>query len=182
MWPKLGAVATTRTRSDPGRSKTKHLQTKPFRTGPGLCLADLLPSIGELVECVSGDDVATDELHGRIALGGLLPQNGAGKHRVVPALFAEVNFNLNTHTHTHSEMSDGPDRRKSDFLKTGTELTGSSSLCVQTPLHCLCSITCLMFISTGKAMQPDAKLKQPQHQSCSQSLAFVILQNTIALN
>lgn len=42
---------------------------------------------------------------------------------------------------------------------TRQELTGSSSLCVQTPLHCLCSITCLMFISTGNAMQPDAKLK-----------------------
>lgn len=41
------------------------------------------------------------------------------------------------------------------FKKT---LTGSSSLCVQTPLHCLCSITCLMFMSTGKAIQPDAKL------------------------
>lgn len=43
--------------------------------------------------------------------------------------------------------------------ETRRTLTGSSSLCVQTPLHCLCSITCLMFISTGNAMQPDAKLE-----------------------
>lgn len=40
-----------------------------------------------------------------------------------------------------------------------TQLTGNSSLCVQTPLHCLCSITCFMFISTGNAIQPDAKLQ-----------------------
>lgn len=47
-------------------------------------------------------------------------------------------------------------------------LTGSSSLCVQTPLHCLCSITCLMFISTGKAIQPDAKLQRNRQSRSSQ--------------
>lgn len=44
-------------------------------------------------------------------------------------------------------------------VRVCVKLTGSSSLCVQTPLHCLCSMTCLMFINTGSAMQPDAKLK-----------------------
>lgn len=40
----------------------------------------LLSSIGELVEGVSGDHVPADELHGRVALRGLLPQDGAGEH------------------------------------------------------------------------------------------------------
>lgn len=57
-------------------------------------------------------------------------------------------------------------------------LTGSSSLCVQTPLHCLCSITCLMFISTGKAIQPDAKLQKSTHGSVSKVL--IIGQNLLA--
>lgn len=30
--------------------------------------SDLLPSVGEFVESISGDDVATDELHGGVAL------------------------------------------------------------------------------------------------------------------
>ena len=59
----------------------------------------LLSSIGELVQGVSGDDVAADELHRRVALRGLLPQDGAGKHGVVPTLLTEVNFNLKTHNH-----------------------------------------------------------------------------------
>lgn len=40
----------------------------------------LLSSIGELVEGISGDHMPTDELHGRVALRGLLPQDGAGEH------------------------------------------------------------------------------------------------------
>lgn len=55
---------------------------------------DLLPRIGEFVEGISGDDVATDELHGRVAFRGLLPENRAGKHRVVPAFLPQVDFNL----------------------------------------------------------------------------------------
>lgn len=58
------------------------------------CFADLLPSISQFVEGISGDDVATDELHGWIALWGLLPEDRTGEHRVVPALLPQVNFNL----------------------------------------------------------------------------------------
>lgn len=54
-------------------------------------------------------------------------------------------------------------RRDNCILKTLIGLTGSSSLCVHTPLHCLCSITCLMFISTGKAIHPDAKLQRNRY-------------------
>lgn len=37
----------------------------------------------ELVEGISGDDMATDEAHWRIALSRLLPQYWAGKYGVV---------------------------------------------------------------------------------------------------
>lgn len=57
-------------------------------------MVDLLPSVCQFVEGVSGDDVAADELHGWIALRGLLPEDGAGEHRVVPALLPQVDFNL----------------------------------------------------------------------------------------
>lgn len=39
-----------------------------------------LSSINELVEGVPGDHVATDELDGRVGIGGLLPEDGAGEH------------------------------------------------------------------------------------------------------
>lgn len=32
------------------------------------CTADLLPSVSQFVEGISGDDMATYELHGRVAL------------------------------------------------------------------------------------------------------------------
>lgn len=120
---------------------------------------NLLPSISQFVEGISGDDVATDELHGWIALWGLLPEDRTGEHRVVPALLPQVNFNLRKKKKKIkrvNQLNGGTElKQRWKFKKT---LTGSSSLCVQTPLHCLCSITCLMFMSTGKAIQPDAKL------------------------
>lgn len=38
--------------------------------------------------------MATDELHGGVALRRLLPEDGAGEHRVIPALLPQVDFNL----------------------------------------------------------------------------------------
>lgn len=51
-------------------------------------MGNLLSSINELVECISGDNVATDEPDGRVEIHGLLAEDGAGEHRVVPALHA----------------------------------------------------------------------------------------------
>lgn len=68
---------------------------------------------------------------------------------------------------------------------TRQKLTGSSSLCVQTPLHCLCSITCLMFISTGNAMQPEAKLKANQTIAIlhlEDQLMYLLLHQTSCVN
>lgn len=42
--------------------------------------------------------MATDELHGRVALRGLLSENRTGEHGVVPALLPQVNFNLDEQT------------------------------------------------------------------------------------
>ncbi len=65
-----------------------------------------------------------------------------------------------------NQLSGGKERKLVMDGNSRTQgLTGSSSLCVQTPLHCLCSITCLMFISTGKAIQPDAKLHRNRQGS-----------------
>lgn len=61
----------------------------------------LLPSVGEFVKGVSGDDVAADELHGWVALRRLLPQDGTRKHWVIPALFAQVYLDLHTDTHKY---------------------------------------------------------------------------------
>lgn len=38
--------------------------------------------------------MATDELHGWVALRRLLPEDGAGEHGVIPALLPQVDFNL----------------------------------------------------------------------------------------
>lgn len=65
--------------------------------------------------------------------------------------------------HHHFETSLGFQKHQSHEnakKKERERLTGSSSLCVHTPLYCLCSITCLMFMSTGRAIQPDAKLSE----------------------
>lgn len=48
----------------------------------------LLPSVGEFVKGVFGDDVTADELHGWVTLRRLLPQDGTRKHRVIPALLS----------------------------------------------------------------------------------------------
>lgn len=76
--------------------------TKPQATDGCKCIAaklwilkvNLLPSISQFVEGVSGDDVSTDELHWWVALRRLLPEDGAGKHGVIPALLPQVDFNL----------------------------------------------------------------------------------------
>lgn len=47
--------------------------------------------------------MAADELHGWVALGGLLPEDGAGEHRVVPALLPQVDFNLQLQTRCQSK-------------------------------------------------------------------------------
>lgn len=47
---------------------------------------NLLFSINELVECILGDNVATDKPDGRVEIQGLLAEDGAGEHQVVPAL------------------------------------------------------------------------------------------------
>lgn len=54
----------------------------------GGATGNLLSSVNELVEGISGDHVTTDELDGRVGIRGLLAEDGAGKHRVVPALHA----------------------------------------------------------------------------------------------
>lgn len=41
---------------------------------------NLLSSVNELVECISGDDMATDELDGRVGIRRLLAEDGAGEH------------------------------------------------------------------------------------------------------
>lgn len=38
--------------------------------------------------------MAADELHGRVALRRLLPEDGAGEHRVIPALLPQVDLDL----------------------------------------------------------------------------------------
>lgn len=123
------------------------------------CVVDLLPSISQFVEGISGDDVAADELHRWIAFWGLLPEDRAGKHWVVPALLPQVDFNLQLQTQSQESDWWGKRTDRHSWKVNSKRLTGNSSLCVQTPLHCLCSITCLIFISTGNAIQPDAKLQ-----------------------
>jgi hypothetical protein len=61
---------------------------------PNLRSSDLLPSVGEFVEGIPGDDVPTYKLHGRVALGRLLAEDRTREHRVVPALLTQVDFNL----------------------------------------------------------------------------------------
>ena len=39
-----------------------------------------LSSINEFVECISRDDMATDELDGRVGIRCLLAEDGARKH------------------------------------------------------------------------------------------------------
>lgn len=52
-----------------GKAKEEHLragQERQARMEPGR--GNSLSSIDELVECVSGDDMATDELDGRVGI------------------------------------------------------------------------------------------------------------------
>lgn len=102
--------------------------------------ADLLPSISEFVESISGNDVATDELHRRIALWGLLPKNRAGEYRVVPALLPKINFNL--HVQTDMENKFGQ-KTQTEWWKTDAILRlqndlRAAHLCVS-KLHCTVS-------------------------------------------
>lgn len=124
--------------------------------------------------------MAADELHGWVALRGLLPEDGAGEHRVVPALLPQVDFNLQLQMRCQSSQGFGEGPTAKSRQDASGELTGSSSLCVQTPLHCLCSITCLMFISTGNAMQPDAKLKANETMAKLHLGEFLV--NELAVN
>lgn len=41
---------------------------------------NLLSSINELVECISRDDMATNELDGRVGIRRLLTEDGAREH------------------------------------------------------------------------------------------------------
>lgn len=41
---------------------------------------NLLSTVNELVECISGDDMATNELDGRVGIRRLLAEDGAREH------------------------------------------------------------------------------------------------------
>ena len=50
---------------------------------------ELVP-LCQLGQGIPGDDMATDQLHGRVVIRHLLPQDRAGKHRVVATVTAQL--------------------------------------------------------------------------------------------
>lgn len=105
---------------------------------------NLLISVTQFVKSIPRNDVSTYQSHGWIKLSGLLPQNRAGKHRMVPILTIQIDFNLQTIIFKYN-------------LPEHAQLqapTGNSSFPFQIPVTCLCIITCFILSSAGIAVHP----------------------------